>query len=106
MSRLLSSGDPAPDFELDDVHGRPTRLSQFRGRPVILDFLRGFMWPYCRAQLARLRDEYQKFAKRGVVILAIGPNEPEEFQRFWKNENIPFIGLPDPEHKIDRKSVV
>jgi len=52
--------------------------------------------------LARLRDEYQKFAERGAVILAIGPNDPEEFQRFWKNENIPFIGLPDPEHKIAR----
>jgi len=43
MSKLLLSGDPAPDFELDDVQGRRIRLSQFRGRPVILDFLRGFM---------------------------------------------------------------
>jgi len=43
MSKLITSGDPAPDFELDDVHGRRIRLSQFRGRPVILDFLRGFM---------------------------------------------------------------
>jgi peroxiredoxin len=52
--------------------------------------------------LARLRDEYQKFAERSVVILAIGPNETEEFQRYWSKENIPFIGLPDPEHKIAR----
>jgi peroxiredoxin len=52
--------------------------------------------------LARLRDEYQKFTERGAVILAIGPNSRAEFQRFWKNENIPFIGLPDPEHKVAR----
>jgi len=43
VSKLLSSGYPAPDFELDDVQGRRIRLSQFRGSPVILDFLRGFM---------------------------------------------------------------
>lgn len=43
MSKLITPGDPAPDFELDDVEGRSIRLSQFRGRPVLLDFLRGFM---------------------------------------------------------------
>ena len=43
MSKLITLGDPAPDFELDDVQGNRIRLSQFRGRPVVLDFLRGFM---------------------------------------------------------------
>ena len=52
--------------------------------------------------MARLRDEYQKFVERGVIILAIGPDELVEFQRYWSKENIPFIGLPDPKHKIAR----
>ena len=52
--------------------------------------------------MARLSDDYEKFAGRNVVILAIGPNDSEEFQRFWENENIPFIGLRDLEHKIGR----
>ena len=52
--------------------------------------------------MARLRDEHQKFAERGAVILAIGPNDLEEFQRYWNKENIPFIGLSDPEHTIAR----
>jgi peroxiredoxin len=43
MIKLITPGDPAPDFELDDVQGNRIRLSQFRGRPVVLDFLRGFM---------------------------------------------------------------
>jgi peroxiredoxin len=43
MNKLITLGDPAPDFELDDVQSRRIRLSEFRGRPVILDFLRGFM---------------------------------------------------------------
>jgi peroxiredoxin len=42
MSKLITPGDPAPDFELEDVHGKPVRLSDLRGKPVILAFLRGF----------------------------------------------------------------
>ena len=42
MSKLITPGEPAPDFELNDVEGRPIRLSDFRGNPVILSFLRGF----------------------------------------------------------------
>lgn len=43
MSNLITPGDPAPDFEAEDVEGHRVRLSQFRGRPVLLTFLRGFM---------------------------------------------------------------
>lgn len=43
MSKLITPGDPAPDFEAEDVDGHRIRLSQFRGRPVLLAFLRGFM---------------------------------------------------------------
>jgi len=42
MSKLITPGDLAPDFELDDVQGNRVRLSDFRGKPVILAFLRGF----------------------------------------------------------------
>ena len=43
MSTLITPGDPAPDFEMEDVGGRRVRLSDFRGKPVVLAFLRGFM---------------------------------------------------------------
>jgi peroxiredoxin Q/BCP len=42
MGKLITPGEPAPDFELEDVQGRRVRLSDFRGRPVMLAFLRGF----------------------------------------------------------------
>jgi peroxiredoxin len=42
MSNLITPGDLAPDFELEDVQGNRVRLSDFRGKPVILAFLRGF----------------------------------------------------------------
>jgi len=50
--------------------------------------------------LARLRDEYEKFSGRGVVILAVGPNPPATFEQYWCSERLPFTGLPDPEHSV------
>ncbi len=47
-----------------------------------------------------MRDEYVKFTARGVEILAVGPNDQRSFQRYWMKERIPFIGLPDPAHKV------
>ncbi len=43
MSKLITPGEPAPDFELIDVHDHLIRLSDYRGKPVVLYFLRGFM---------------------------------------------------------------
>jgi peroxiredoxin len=43
MTKLVTPGELAPDFELDDIHGNSVRLSGFRGKPVVLSFLRGFM---------------------------------------------------------------
>jgi len=43
MTKLITPGELAPNFELEDVQGKTTRLSDFRGKPVVLSFLRGFM---------------------------------------------------------------
>jgi peroxiredoxin len=41
---IITPGEPAPDFELEDLNGNPIRLSSYRGsKPVVLAFLRGFM---------------------------------------------------------------
>jgi peroxiredoxin len=52
--------------------------------------------------LARLRDEYEKFTNRNVLIVAVGPNASAAFKQYWQNEKIPFIGLPDPKHSVAR----
>ena len=52
--------------------------------------------------MARLRDEYEKFTERGAEILAVGPNTSSMFEQYWKNERLPFIGLPDEDHSIAR----
>ena len=47
-----------------------------------------------------MRDEYSLFTSRGAEILAVGPNDLQDFQRYWTNEKIPFVGLPDPDHLV------
>jgi peroxiredoxin Q/BCP len=52
--------------------------------------------------LARLRDGYEEFERRGVEILAVGPDPLEAFQKYWADQQIPFVGLPDPGHALAR----
>ena len=50
--------------------------------------------------MARLRDEYDRFTRRGADVLAVGPNPPAIFEQYWRDEKIPFVGLPDSEHRV------
>ena len=43
MPKLLNPGEPAPEFELTDPYGRVVRLRDYRGKPIVLAFLRGFL---------------------------------------------------------------
>lgn len=52
--------------------------------------------------MARLRDEYEEFQRRGVEILAVGPDPLDIFRQYWADQKIPFIGLPDPGHSVAR----
>ncbi len=47
-----------------------------------------------------MRDGHSGFVERSVEILAVGPDGLTSFQRYWLNESIPFIGLPDPDHQV------
>lgn len=50
--------------------------------------------------MAQLRQDYEAFRARGAEILAIGPDGPHAFQRYWREENLPFPGLADPKHSV------
>jgi peroxiredoxin Q/BCP len=47
-----------------------------------------------------MRDQYSDFVSRGAEIIAVGPDGLESFRRYWQREEIPYIGLPDPEHIV------
>jgi peroxiredoxin Q/BCP len=50
--------------------------------------------------MAQLRQDYEKFVKLDTEILVAGPENAEAFKEYWIKEKLPFIGLPDPEHKV------
>ena len=50
--------------------------------------------------MAQLRRDYEKFAKLDTEILVAGPENAEAFKKYWEKENLQFVGLPDPEHRV------
>ena len=50
--------------------------------------------------MAQLRQDYQEFVKRNTEVIAVGPEKAKSFQQYWQKENLPFIGLPDPNQTV------
>ena len=50
--------------------------------------------------MAQLRQDYPEFVKRDAVVIAIGPEDKASFTHWWLKHKMPFIGIPDPEHKV------
>ncbi len=50
--------------------------------------------------MAQLRRDYDEFVKRDTEILVLGPEDAAAFRQYWQKEDLPFPGLPDPEHSV------
>ena len=50
--------------------------------------------------MAQLRQDYPDFARRNCVIAVVGPEDASAFREYWSREQLPFIGLPDPDHTV------
>ena len=101
MSSSIIIGKTAPNFKLETFEGEIVELSEFKEEKIVLlVFNRGFTWPYCRAHMSQLRDDHSKFLDRDSVVLVIGPEKAGAFNRYWKEHNLPYIGLPDPRHTV------
>jgi peroxiredoxin len=50
--------------------------------------------------MAQLRRDHAGIEKTGTVVLVIGPEDAQAFARYWRDNDLPFLGLPDPEHKV------
>ena len=50
--------------------------------------------------MAQLRQDYQLFTDRDTEILIVGPEDQKTFAKYWEKEKLPFVGLPDPTHKV------
>ncbi len=50
--------------------------------------------------MAQLRQDYDKFTLLDTEIIVVGLDDAEDFQEYWQEHNLPFVGLPDPEHTV------
>ena len=96
--RLLPKvGQVAPDFETEDVFGNKVRLSQFRGRPVWLNFW-GSWCPPCRAEFPDIQRAYEQLEPEGLRMLAISLDEPAIAAAAYAGQNkATFLVLSDPD---------
>jgi peroxiredoxin Q/BCP len=97
---VIAEGQEAPDFELTSDSGERVRLSQFRGRPVVLYFYPRDDTPGCTAQACAIRDSYEDFERTGAVVLGVSPDTESSHVKFKQKYGLPFTLLADPDHAI------
>ena len=100
---MIEEGKPAPDFELATDTGERVKLSDYRGRPVVLYFYPKDDTPGCTTQACGFRDSYTDFEKRGAVILGVSPDDEASHVKFKQKYSLPFTLLADPEHKVSEQ---
>ena len=97
---MVEEGKPAPDFELASDSGERIRLSDLRGRPVVLYFYPKDDTPGCTKQACSFRDAYGEFEERGATILGVSRDDEASHVRFKEKYGLPFTLLADPDHAV------
>jgi peroxiredoxin Q/BCP len=97
---MVEEGKPAPDFELASDGGEHVKLSDFRGKPVVLYFYPKDDTPGCTTQACGIRDVYADFRERGAVVLGVSPDDEGSHVKFKEKYSLPFTLLADPGHEV------
>ena len=96
----LKAGDPAPDFALPDQHGKTVKLSDFRGKNVVVYFYPRADTPGCTTQSCSLRDAEEPLQVAGAAVIGISPDKPEAQAKFDTKYGLGFTLLSDPDHAV------
>ena len=96
----VEEGKKAPDFTAATDGGKKLKLSELRGKPVVLYFYPKDDTPGCTTQACGIRDNFGAFADRGAVVLGVSPDEESSHVKFKEKYGLPFTLLADPEHKV------
>lgn len=96
----IKEGDIAPDFELMADDGRQVKLSDYRGKTVALYFYPMDNTPGCTTEAINIRDAWQEFVKRDVVVLGVSSDDVTSHKAFKECYALPFTLLSDPEHIV------
>lgn len=98
----LREGDVAPDFQTVDMFGRAIRLSDLKGRPVLLSFMRYASCPMCNLRMRELVLAHESLSREGLVVLVVFQSTAASMQEYVGRHDAPFALIPDPEMTLYR----
>lgn len=96
----LSVGDLAPDFTSTNQTGETVKLSDFRGKKVILYFYPKDNTPGCTAESCNLRDNYEELLKQGYIVLGVSSDSEKSHQKFIDKHELPFDLIADTDKSV------
>lgn len=97
---MLNEGDIAPDFTTKDQNGNDVKISDFKGKRVVLYFYPKDDTPGCTKEACSLRDSFDVFEEKGIKILGVSTDSEKSHQKFITKYNLPFDLLADTEREI------
>ncbi|MBL8189533.1 MAG: thioredoxin-dependent thiol peroxidase [Acidobacteria bacterium] len=102
-STLLNVGAKAPAFSLKNTEGKTVKLSDLKGKKVVLYFYPKDMTPGCTVEACGFRDDYAQLKKRGVEVIGVSGDDQKSHQKFTEKYSLPFTLLSDPTHEMMEK---
>lgn len=93
-------GEKAPDFVLKNQDGNTVKLSDFRGKKIVLFAFPKAATSGCTTQACGLRDEFPRIEDANAIVLGLSPDPPEDLLKWKKAENLPYDLLSDPDHAV------
>ncbi len=96
----MEAGAKAPEFELESDSGKTIRLSELRGRKVVLYFYPKDDTPGCTTEACELRDRFPEIEEKNATVLGVSPDGVKSHQRFKAKHELPFTLLSDPDHAV------
>jgi peroxiredoxin Q/BCP len=100
MSNWVEEGETAPDFTLPADDGRQVKLSDLRGKPVVLYFYPKDDTPGCTKEACAFRDRTQDLKAQGAVVLGVSPDDVESHGQFRDKYSLNFPLLADADHQV------
>ncbi len=98
--KIFEIGSPAPAFELPDQDGKRIKLSEHRGKWVVLYFYPKDNTPGCTIEAINFTKSLVRLTDLNAVVLGVSADTPECHQKFIKKQKLKINLLSDPEHKM------
>ena len=100
---MLAVGDKAPQFTLNDADENKVKLSDFKGKKVVLYFYPKDLTPGCTAEACAFRDDIGPLKKLGAVVLGVSADSEKTHGKFRAKHNLNFPLLADVNHEVSEK---